>query len=70
MSDFKVNVDFDRLNEYFLNYTVEQVALLKSQGGITLNFEFEMEDEVYEEIYQALQWIAHSLKCTFKKMES
>ncbi|SDM63259.1 hypothetical protein SAMN04488084_11021 [Pedobacter antarcticus] len=34
MSDFKVNVDFDRLNEYFLNYTVEQVALLKSQGGV------------------------------------
>ena len=54
MSDFKVNVDFDRLKEYFPNHTVEQKALLKSQGGVTLNFEFEMEDEVYEEIYQAL----------------
>ena len=54
MSDYKVNVDFDRLNEYFPNLTPQQKALIKEQGGITINFEFEMEDEEYEKIYQKL----------------
>jgi len=54
MSDYKVNVDFDKLKEYFPNLSPQQKALLKEQGGITLNFEFEMDDAIYEELYQGL----------------
>jgi len=54
MSDYKVNVDFDKLKEYFLHLTPQQIALLKDQGGMTLNFEFEMPDEEYERFYNEL----------------
>lgn len=57
MSDFKVNVNFDRLKTYFPNLTPQQKALLIEQGGITIDFESEYYDEVYPQLYEGLSII-------------
>jgi hypothetical protein len=57
MSDFKVNVDFDKLPEYFSHLSAQQKALIIEEGGYLINFESEYYDEVYQELYEGLSEI-------------
>lgn len=45
MSNFKLNLNFDRLKDYFPNITEEQKAKIKLDGGYRINFDMEYADE-------------------------
>ncbi|MFA4869226.1 MAG: hypothetical protein WC623_13555 [Pedobacter sp.] len=55
MSDFKLDLNFDRLKDYFPNITEEQKARIKQQGGLVPNLEWDYADNaVHFEMFNAL----------------
>lgn len=55
MSDFKLDLNFDRLKDYFPNITEEQKARIKQQGGIVPNLEWDYANNaVHYEMFEAL----------------
>ncbi|MNL21013.1 hypothetical protein D3C87_1422860 [compost metagenome] len=55
MSDFKLDLNFDRLKDYFPNITEEQKARIKQQGGLVPNLEWDYADNaVHYEMFNAL----------------
>lgn len=55
MSDFKLDLNFGRLKDYFPNITEEQKARIKQQGGLVPNLEWDYADNaVHYEMFNAL----------------
>lgn len=55
MSDFKLDLNFDRLKDFFPNITEEQKSIIKAKGGLVPNLEWDYSDNSqHYEMFDAL----------------